>query len=326
MMWSIKGDLFKAKPSAPFVRFCQKGPDREKCDSLKQNMNLARGHSLMYFDKYYKNWQKCMKVQEEYRSALRCAACDASNKYLINDKHKTVLIKNSSMNKLIKACYNKDLYESKLLSELYISYLNYAKKTDPSIMLTVDDMIGLFNKKINKCAAWVNFTKSRSNADMTKSRECVDYGTSLLNKITQVSKDIKFSRNFNDFINKVLDAIAGDRIKVKLNRIIPKVMQHTNNRILLSDLNPIEEEMVHIEDNVNKGYDEKLSDAKLSWKFIVSVNPNQGIDLEQYTDTGLTTVDFSKNFEDKNLKKHFKAMIHFSKKFMQRQNDIQKKK
>lgn len=167
---------FKMSPYKAFNVACQGTNNLAKCNSLVANIKSARIHSIMYFQRYVKDYSKCIKSMESLRSSLRCASCDAENMYLINDQEKIVYLKKASMNKIIKSCYNYDLYRSNLLQELYTAYLNYAKQVDPTILLQSSEFDDIFDQKVGRCAYWLEFTRSNYGDDLTRSRECIDYG------------------------------------------------------------------------------------------------------------------------------------------------------
>jgi len=54
--------------------------------------------------------------------------------------------------------------------------LNYAKQVDPSILLQNTEFDEIFDQKVGRCAYWLEFTRSNYKDDLTRSRECIDYG------------------------------------------------------------------------------------------------------------------------------------------------------
>jgi len=119
----IPGDkAFKMDPYKTFNTRCKGQHQLAKCEVLMNNIKQAQHHAIMYFDKYINDYSKCIDSIESLRVAIRCASCDSENMYLINDQEKIAYIKRDSMNKIIKSCYNFDLYRNNLLKELYIAY------------------------------------------------------------------------------------------------------------------------------------------------------------------------------------------------------------
>jgi len=113
---------FKMSPYKTFNERCKGKNQMSKCEVLMNNIKSAQNHAIMYFDRYINDYSKCIDSLESLRVALRCASCDAENMYLINDQEKIVYIKKQSMNKIIKSCYNFDLYRYNLMKELYTAY------------------------------------------------------------------------------------------------------------------------------------------------------------------------------------------------------------
>jgi len=86
-------------------------------------------------------------------------------------------------------------------------------------------------------------------------------------------------------------------------RLIPRIMRPNqgNNRVLSAD--PMQAALLKMEQKADAGLDVKLKDVEIKWKFVVSQDPNRGINFETYKDTGFETPSFDAMLERKNLKK-----------------------
>lgn len=325
----LVGDKFRAIPTAPFISTCQKGPELEKCNALRQNISQAKIQAIMYFQNYSKDFVECNAAKEDMREALRCAACDSTNRYYIDSHAKTVLVNKESMNKLIKACYNKHLYDTHMLKDLYIAYLNYARQIDNGIMLTVSQLDSVFNKNIKACSQWVKFTNTKLNGDLTRSRECIQYGLGIMNNMMKETKDLTFQHPYYLFVKEVFSALAATHENRIIQKLIPEIMKPVSekNRLLSSVVtDPIQAALIRMEDKANGGQEVDLKSIKIEWKFVVSQDKEHGIDFSTYNNNGFKKVKLHDILNGKEMQKDLTYLKAKSQEYMARFYSDEKKK
>lgn len=292
---------------SPFKKFntrCQGKNELAKCIALMDNITAARKHAIMYFKQYVKSYQECVNTMEALRNSLRCASCDSENMYLINDHEKIVYLNRSSMNKIIKSCYNYSLYRANLTKELYTAYLNYAKQVDPTILLQNTEFDTMFNDKVKDCSNWLEFTRTNYSGDLTMSRECINYGLSIINHTLPDTKDLTFTRVYWKFTLQIANTLATRKTANILMNYLPGKMRPLDHNRILSEvpLTPIQKAMLIKENESMKGYKVDISDIETKWKFQVHPNPERGLDLAIYDkDSNIKKFDIEKMFQNKEV-------------------------
>lgn len=228
-------------------------------------------------------------------------------------KKKIVYLRKESMNKIIKSCYNFDLYRSNLLKELYTAYLNYAKQVDSSVLLQISEFDAIFDEKVERCAYWLEFTRSNYNDDLTRSRECIDYGLGLINTTLSDTKDTTFSRVYWQFVTQMASILATKQAGLAIYQYLPKKMKWNNNRILEQEMTPKQKELVKLEEKNDKGYMVKIDDIKTDWKFQVHPDPGKGLDLESYDkESNIRKFDIETMFREKEMKADIQVLMQKS--------------
>ena len=267
-----------------------------------ENIHAARKHSIMYFANYVNDWSQCNTAMEAARRALRCASCDAGNKFLIDDASKTIKIKQSSINALIKACYNMHMYQNVALKELYTAYLNYAKHIDNSIMINSSALDAMFNTKVIDCGIWTKFTGSTMQDDLTRSRECIQFGISLLEETMGQTKNLTFTEGYYRYIKEIFSTLSNYHTNNEIVQLIPKVMRPSSMGRILPQYDPHQQELLKLEEQADRGFVVDIKDISVNWKFIVPINPNIGVYLDWYVkDIGLATFNFGELLKEKNI-------------------------
>lgn len=291
------------QPGKLYNQQCQGETNHAKCKSLVANIHDSRRHAIMYFKNYVKDYEECTNVIETLRNSLRCASCDSNNMYLINDEHKVVYLNKQAMNKVIKSCYNYALYRNNLIKDLYTAFLNYAKQVDPSVMIQSTEFDSMFYNEVTGCANWLKFTRTDYSGDLTRSRECISFGLSLIKSVIPDSKNLTFDPVYWRYIKEVSNTLATRKVRDSLQEYLPSKMRpNQNNRILEDDLTPTQKEMVKKEDQANKGFKVDLTDVKTEWKFMVHHDSKKGLDLAHYDKTtGLKTINIEEMFKGKEI-------------------------
>lgn len=290
-------------PEDRFNVQCQGETKQAKCKSLTGNIHTAQIHAIMYFKNYVKDFEECTNTMEAVRNSIRCASCDSNNMYLINDQHKVVYLNKNAMNKVIKSCYNYAMYRFNLIKDLYTAFLNYAKQVDPTVSIETSEFDSMFNPTVAGCANWLKFTRTNYSGDLTRSRECISFGLSLIKDVIPDSKNLTFEpiywRYINEISNTLMEKTASDHFKKYLPR---KMRPDQNNRILKDDLTPTQKEMVKKEDQADIGFKVDIKDVKTEWKFLVHPDPKKGLDLAIYDKfSGLKTINIEQMFKNKEI-------------------------
>lgn len=291
------------KPEKKFNQQCQGETNQAKCKALTANIHDARKHAIMYFKNYVKDYSECTKVMETLRNSLRCASCDSNNMYLINDEHKVVYLNKKAMNKVIKSCYNYALYRNNLIKELYTTLLNYSKQVDPTIMIQTAEFDSMFYSEVTGCANWLKFTRTDYSGDLTRSRECISFGLSIIKTVIPDSKNLTFDPVYWRYVKEVSNTLATRKVRDYLQQYLPQKMRpNENNRILEENLTPTQKEMVKKEDQANKGFKVDIKEVKIEWKFLVHHDPKKGLDLSHYDKTsGLKTINIEEMFKGQEI-------------------------
>jgi len=257
----------------------------------------------MYFENYVNDYAECTSVLETLRNSLRCASCDSKNMYLINDEHKVVYLNKQSMNKVIKSCYNYALYRNTLIKDLYTAFLNYAKQVDPTVMINSNEFDSMFYNDVTGCANWLKFTRTDYSGDLTRSRECISFGLSLIKSVIPDSKNLTFDSVYWRYVKEVSNTLATRKVRDYLQEYLPSKMRpNENNRILEDDLTPTQREMVKKEIQADRGFKVDIKEVKTQWKFLVHHDPSKGLDLAHYDKTsGLKTINIEEMFKGKEI-------------------------
>lgn len=206
------------------------------------------------------------------------------------------------MNKVIKSCYNAAMYRTNLMKELYTTLLNYAKQVDPTIMIQTTEFDNMFSNEVTECANWLKFTRTDYTGDLTRSRECISFGLSIIKTVIPDSKNLTFSPVYWRYVREVSNTLATRKVRDYLQEYLPRKMHPSDNRILEEDLTPTQKEMVKKEDQANKGFKVDIKEVKTEWKFLVHHDPKKGLDLAHYDKTsGLKSIDIAEMFKGKEI-------------------------
>jgi len=113
------------------------------------------------------------------------------------------------------------------------------------VLLQASEFEKIFDNKVNNCAYWLEFTRSNYNDDLTYSRECIDYGLSLVNKVLSETKDLKFQPTYWQFVKQMAETLATNKARVEILNYLPTQMKPKHDRILAEqDLTPKQIELV----------------------------------------------------------------------------------
>ena len=307
----------KMKPEDRWNVQCQGETKQAKCKSLTENIHAAQVHAIMYFKNYVKDYERCTNTIEALRNSIRCASCDSNNMYLINDQHKVVYLNKNSMNKVIKSCYNYAMYRFNLIKDLYTAFLNYAKQVDPTVSIQTSEFDGMFNPTVEGCANWLKFTRTDYSGDLTRSRECISFGLSLIKYVIPDSKNLTFEPIYWRYINEITNTLMHTKIKDRFQKYLPSKMRpDQKNRILEDDLTPQQKEMIKKEDQSDKGFKVDIKDVKTEWKFLVHPDPKKGLDLAIYDKfSGLKTINIEQMFKNKEIAGDISTLMKKSDKY-----------
>jgi len=124
------------KPGDPALTNCHGPIEGAKCDSLMLNMKRALFKANKYKDRYRKSFVQCYGYVERLRNRLRCASCDPKSNKWMNHKSGKIVLKREVVNKVIKKCYDADLYEHMALRGVYQAFLNYGRQIDSTLSMT----------------------------------------------------------------------------------------------------------------------------------------------------------------------------------------------
>jgi hypothetical protein len=273
---------------------------------------------------------------EEIRNQLRCAACDPVNNKWINDENKTIVISRPLVSKIVRKCYNKDLFEIQILRGVYEAFLNYAHQVIPTLNISSHIIWKIFTAKVEKCAKWTVYTEADQDTDFTKSPDCMTYTYGILDQALSKPSKVRFSNHRVDFFQKVIGALINRAASEQMANLIPDIVRPTSE--IMEGSQEIISSFRHINKQTLKSnkeaamknskkrilqlkrvlmYEEKKKNLDLAeqrmtegkrvkvklsaepqWHFIVSQNKNAGIKLETYGDGGVRDLGIS-NFLDK---------------------------
>jgi len=196
------------RPERIDVTECQGEVKRAKCFALKQNINRSIKRAKMYINDYDNYWYQCNTLLEQYRNGFRCAACDTHNNIWLDIGRKKIIIKRTNIDEIVKKCYNMDLFELKVLREVYMAFLNYAKQVKPDLPLDHTILYDIFSDRIESCAQWIKFTGATKKMDTTKSRECLMYGYEKLNSLLIRPNEVRFNYDLTVYFKVVVNILA----------------------------------------------------------------------------------------------------------------------
>lgn len=219
-------EWFKAFPEDEDAEGCKGEVDNAKCVILYKTLEDAITHAKFYYDQYKLDWKKCHELQENVRLQMRCAACDSTANQFFDAKNKIVNINVDQVNSLITACYDQDLFRNKLLREVYLAYLNYAKQVNPNLTLGADTLYYLFSNKIMSCSEWM---KRRGNTgediNFISATECLDYGYEKFTELLGNPSEVKISPALLDYFRNIVRTVANNAAFDKVDEIIPDIIK-----------------------------------------------------------------------------------------------------
>jgi hypothetical protein len=150
---------------------------------------------------------KCGLEISKLRTQVGCAFCDPNNNHFIHKSSHEIIWKRKVVDHIIKACYNFDLLNEKIVRPVFMAYLAYARQIDPT--LDIDEKIlykiDLFKSPVSKCQEWVKRTQASSKSDFTGSLSCLKFGFSKLRRIIKLGKYIKFCPHFVKYLKNVVN-------------------------------------------------------------------------------------------------------------------------
>merc|ERR1712151_1173461 len=94
----------------------------------------------------------------------------------------------------------------------------------------------MFNQKVHGCSNWLEFTRTDWSGDLTRSRECLEFGLSVIQFIITDNKDLTFSRTYWDFVTQISSTLGTREVVKHLENYLPEKMhpipRSMQNRIL----------------------------------------------------------------------------------------------
>jgi hypothetical protein len=327
---------FKLRPEDDYNLECQGPQNASKCLSLALNIKRAIALAQKHLKRYRDDWTQCYSSIEEIRNQLRCAACDPVNNKWINHENKTIVISRPLVSKIVKKCYNKDLFEIQILRGVYEAFLNYARQVIPTLNISSKIIWKIFTAKVEKCAKWTVYTQADQDTDFSKSPDCMTYSYGILEQALAKPSNVRFTHYRVDFFQNVIGALINRAASEQMATLIPdivrpfsEIMQETeeiisgyrkmnkqtlksnkeaamknSKKIILQQKRVLmsEEKKKKLDLNEQRMMEGKRVKVNLSaephWHFIVSQNKNDGIKLETYGDGGVRDLGIS-NFLDK---------------------------
>jgi len=178
------------------------------------------------------------------------------------------------------------------------------------VLLQASEFDRIFDAKVGRCAYWLEFTRSNYADDLTRSRECIDYGLSLVDKALNDTKDFKFSATYWEFVAQMVEVLASSDARRMVKQYLTKTMKIENRILAEQDLTPKEVEMVKLEEQNDKGYLVKIKDVKTEWKFQVHPDSTKGLDLEVYdAESNISQFDMKKMYNNKEVQDDIQLLI-----------------
>jgi hypothetical protein len=327
---------FKLRPEDDYNSECQGPQNASKCLSLMLNIKRAIALAQKHLKRYRDDWTQCNSSIEEIRNQLRCAACDPVNNKWIHHESKTIVISRPLVSKIVKKCYNKDIFEIQILRGVYEAFLNYALQVIPTLNVSSHILWKIFSAKVQRCAKWTVYTEADRDTDFTKSPDCMTYSYGILKQALAKPSNVRFTHHRLDFFQNVIGALINRAAYEQMANLIPdilkphsEIMQDSEEiisvfrdinkqtlksnkeaamknskkrilqqkRVLMSEENKKKKELN--EQRMTEGKRVKVNlSAEPQWHFIVSQNKNDGIKLETYGDGGVRDLGIS-NFLDK---------------------------
>jgi hypothetical protein len=335
-------DNFKLHPDDYYNTECQGTTNANKCKSLWINIHRSIALAKKYEKRYRSDYSLCISSIEDMRNQLRCAACDPLNNKWIDHENKKIVISRAMASKLVKKCFNKDLYERKILRGVFVAFLNYARQVDPTLSITDQIIWKLFPAKVLKCSAWATRAQADAKADFSKSPECMKYAYMILEYTTVKPSHVKFSVATLEYFKRVIGGLINKLALEQLNTLLPNIVRPIDDpeSMVQSWLNIDERKNAHKamkrqeksaakKNSKNKflqqkrvlmSEDEKkkreLSEQRMregkdvnvklsfepKWHFIIDQSKKGGINLETYGDGGIEDYGLS------NIADHEKRM------------------
>jgi hypothetical protein len=218
-------DNFKLRPEDDYNLECQGPQNQSKCLSLGLNIKRAITLAQKHLKRYRDDWTQCYSLLEEMRSQLRCAACDPVNNKWINDENKTIVISRPLVSKIVRKCFNKDLFEIKILRGVYEAFLNYARQVIPTLNISANIIWNIFSAKVDKCAKWTVYTQADEDTDFTKSPDCMTYTYGILKQALSKPSKVRFSHDRLDFFQNVIGALINKVASEQMATLIPDIVK-----------------------------------------------------------------------------------------------------
>jgi hypothetical protein len=180
---------------------------RSTCDALYINIRRAVETFKTYEEKYIKYMSKCHLEGQKLSTEVNCAFCDPENNQYIHKSNHEIIWKRKVVDKTIKACFNYDLLNEKVVRPIFMAYLAYARQVDPT--MDIDEKIlykmNLFKSPVSKCQDWVTRTQASSNSDFTGSLSCSKFGFSKIRMTMELGKNLKFDPYFVKYLKNVVN-------------------------------------------------------------------------------------------------------------------------
>jgi hypothetical protein len=126
-------EYMKQRPNDIWNLQCVEGTQRSTCDALYINIRRAVESFKIYENKYYKYMGKCGLEISKLRTQVGCAFCDPNNNHFIHKSSHEIIWKRKVVDHIIKACYNFDLLNEKIVRPVFMAYLAYARQIDPTL-------------------------------------------------------------------------------------------------------------------------------------------------------------------------------------------------
>lgn len=308
-LWQPK--YMKQRPNDIWNLQCVGDTQRSTCEALYINIVSAKKLFEKYEKQYIKYMSKCHLEIQKLSTEVNCAFCDPENNQYIHKSNNEIIWKRKVVDKAIKACYNYDLLNEKIVRPVFVAYLAYARQVDPT--MDIDEKIlynmTLFKSPVSKCQDWVTRTQATSKSDFTGSLSCLKFGFSKIRLILENGKDLKFDPYFVKYLKNVVNTQATTRIQNRLSDILPITLLPFNvydrsdfplgpnqgrgpKRILEDESASKIKKFNEQQNNLAKKRPKPMptlqeQPGQESWKFLLANNHKDGIDQSRYEDNTL---------------------------------------
>ena len=306
--------FMKMKPADTWNLECVGYTQRSTCEALYINIDKSVKAFSVYQSKWVKYMAKCYNQIQQLRTEINCAFCDPSNNLWIFKSRNTLIWNRKVVNDTIKACFNYDLLNEKIVRPVFLAYLAYAQQVNPT--LPIDENIlykmELFQNPVSKCQEWAKRTQASSNSDFTGSLACLKFGFSKIRMAMKLGKNIKFDSHLVSYITNVVNTQATSEIMVKLENVLsPTLLPYdvsdtsgfpqrstpeTKLNRILENLDPASiKKMNDMQKNLHKKRAQPVPSVQAltirpEWIFLISKNQKDGIDQSKYEDNKLPQV------------------------------------